>query len=253
MLRGRPVQPKSIPAPLGFVRDVFDLMDDLGSMTCHDLIRSKILKVTGCEGVTMFTVARLPQPRLRIASYTLLTSWSAEWLTHYDARGFYRHDPIVTACLSAVRPVVWSNVTATPLSNVERRVMDDAREIGMADGMSVPIVDINGFQAVVSMSGQLFAPGPDGLKALHLLSLVAYETAERLAGVPGRASARLSPREQDVLQYAAAGLGQQDIADRLGISIQTAITHAKSARHKLGAANTTHAVVKALREGKIRL
>lgn len=237
-----------------FVHEIFDLMDELGAMDLHDDIRRRILEVTARQGITMFAVSRLPQPRLKIAAYMLMRSWPQEWLTYYDARSYYRHDPIATACFATVRPFIWSTITAGPLSDMERRIMKDAHDIGMINGLSVPIVDINGFQAVVSMAGRGFDLDPDGLKALHLLSLVAFETAERISGNGKvRCSPPLSVREQEVLQYAASGLSQRETAERLGISVETTITHTRKARVKLGAANVTHAVVKALQERQIRL
>ena len=63
----------------------------------------------------------------------------------------------------------------------------------------------------------------------------------------------LTPREHDVLELLAEGLSNKGIAARLGISDQTVKFHVASICGKLGVANRTEAVRKALRRGLITL
>lgn len=63
----------------------------------------------------------------------------------------------------------------------------------------------------------------------------------------------LTPREIEVLRLVAEGLSNRAIADRLGISDQTAKFHVASILGKLGAANRTDALRRALRRGVIDL
>jgi|SRR5262245_4474604 len=63
----------------------------------------------------------------------------------------------------------------------------------------------------------------------------------------------LTPREVEVLELLAEGLPNKAIADRLHISDQTVKFHVSSISGKLGAANRTDAVRRALRRGLITL
>jgi DNA-binding NarL/FixJ family response regulator len=63
----------------------------------------------------------------------------------------------------------------------------------------------------------------------------------------------LTPREVQVLELLAEGLTNKSIADRLGISDQTVKFHIASISGKLGAANRTDAVRRAVRRGLITL
>ena len=63
----------------------------------------------------------------------------------------------------------------------------------------------------------------------------------------------LTARELDVLELLADGLPNKAIAARLGISDQTVKVHVASIAGKLGAANRTDAVRRALRRGLIAL
>ena len=63
----------------------------------------------------------------------------------------------------------------------------------------------------------------------------------------------LTPREIQVLELLAEGLPNKVIADRLHISDQTVKFHVASTLGKLGAANRTDAVRRAVRRGLIAL
>jgi two-component system, NarL family, response regulator LiaR len=62
----------------------------------------------------------------------------------------------------------------------------------------------------------------------------------------------LSPRELEVLYLLVNGLGNQQIADQLNISLATAKTHVRSILHKLSVNDRTLAAVQAMRLGLIR-
>jgi DNA-binding NarL/FixJ family response regulator len=63
----------------------------------------------------------------------------------------------------------------------------------------------------------------------------------------------LTPREIEVLELVAEGLSNKAIAARLAISDQTVKFHVASIAGKLGAANRTDAVRRAVRHGLIAL
>jgi DNA-binding NarL/FixJ family response regulator len=72
-------------------------------------------------------------------------------------------------------------------------------------------------------------------------------------GVDQEFEERLTAREIDVLELLAEGLPNKAIAARLGISDQTVKFHVASICGKLGAANRTDAVRRAVRRGLISL
>ena len=61
----------------------------------------------------------------------------------------------------------------------------------------------------------------------------------------------LSPRHIEVLQYAANGLTNSDIANVLGIGIDCVKAHMKTIFSRLGASNRSEAVALAIRHGLI--
>jgi DNA-binding NarL/FixJ family response regulator len=88
-------------------------------------------------------------------------------------------------------------------------------------------------------------------------AVLVAEDAARSAPVSGDDEAgfeeALTAREVEVLELLAEGLPNKAIAARLGISDQTVKFHVASIAGKLGAANRTDAVRRAVRRGLITL
>lgn len=70
------------------------------------------------------------------------------------------------------------------------------------------------------------------------------------AAIPAAPPA-LTPRERQVLQLIAHGLDIATVSSRLAVSPDTARTHLRSARARLGARTRAHAVAIALERGMI--
>lgn len=73
--------------------------------------------------------------------------------------------------------------------------------------------------------------------------------AERV--VQDEAFPQLTAREQDVLVQMSQGVGNEDIATALGVSLNTVKTHVNAVLTKLGASSRTEAVVIAIRAGRV--
>ncbi len=79
------------------------------------------------------------------------------------------------------------------------------------------------------------------------------DQAGQLQHEPPDGGAVITARELEVLQLIAEGASPPEIADALFISVSTVKNHLSSIYEKLDARDRTHAVVKALRMGVIRL
>jgi DNA-binding NarL/FixJ family response regulator len=66
-----------------------------------------------------------------------------------------------------------------------------------------------------------------------------------------RSESPLSLREADVLRLVIEGFSNQEIADRLGLSVETIKTHMRHIMEKLAVTDRTQAAVKAMRQGFI--
>ncbi|MBV9078972.1 MAG: autoinducer binding domain-containing protein [Methylobacteriaceae bacterium] len=199
-------------------------------------------------------MSRLPPPgQDKMQPLHLVDQWPQEWLRHYDKSRYVRHDPVMARLLSSLEPFAWAD---TPVDRREQptafRIMNEAAEFGLVDGYSIPIFDPSGFEGCISLAGARLDPDPEIRRALHLVSLWAYGTAERLFQAE-RPRAELSEREREVLRWVAIGRSQAEVADILGIAEKTVEAHLRNARLKLRTRNTTHTTVVALQTRQIRL
>ena len=95
-------------------------------------------------------------------------------------------------------------------------------------------------------AGLVVLDGPGVEMLLRAAGTVSTHGAEGLVEA-------LTPREIEVLQHLAAGLGNKEIASRLGISDHTVKFHVASVMGKLGAASRTEAVTLGIRHGLVMI
>ncbi len=77
-------------------------------------------------------------------------------------------------------------------------------------------------------------------------------TSENLIPITQSSSiGRLSQREMEVLALVVEGLSNQEIANRLGLSVETIKTHMRHIMEKLAVSDRTQAAVKAMRQGLV--
>ena len=185
-------------------------------------------------------------------------TYAPEWAVHYVQQGYIRVDPVVSGCFQRFHPVDWKQLDWS--GKQQRKFLDEAVDAGVGtQGTSVPIRGPNGQFALFTATTE---DTDDNWRTfnrerLRDLILIAHffnqKALEIRQGSDAASVLRLSPREIDALTMLAIGYSRAQAADRLAISEHTLRVYIESARSKLGAANTTHAVAKALLLGLIIL
>ena len=113
-------------------------------------------------------------------------------------------------------------------------------------------------ELLVSMEGLLeeFHLYPDSVRIIEEARSIYAQRIRKDARGPGPASERidglLSRREAEVLDLLALGCSNQEIADRLFLSVGTVKTHLHNISEKLGAGNRTETVALARRLGYLK-
>jgi len=197
--------------------------------------------------------------------YTWLDSSGAEygcgtypdlWQQRYVDNRYIRVDPVVTGCYQRFQPVDWKRLDWT--AKAARALLADAVAYGIGpQGFTVPIRGPNGQFALFTLNSVCSDAAWQKFTDLHRrdLILVAHCFNQKaLEFEPGRAPFKaraLSPREIDAITLLAGGNSRAQVADTLSISQNTLRVYIESARSKLGAVNTTHAVARALSRGLI--
>jgi DNA-binding NarL/FixJ family response regulator len=90
-----------------------------------------------------------------------------------------------------------------------------------------------------------------GLIVLHPSEVESLVQPQRGNEIPDALPEALTPREIEVLRLLAEGLGNKEIAVRLGISEHTVKFHVASVMGKLGAGSRTEAVTLGIRRGVV--
>lgn len=178
------------------------------------------------------------------------------WVQRYVDQDYLRIDPVVIGCFQRFHPVDWKRLDWS--SKAARAFQRDALDHGVGNqGYSIPIRGPNGQFALFSLSHRADDQWWANFTQTHqreLILIAHYFNQRALEFEKGRApepTKPLSPREVDALTFLAMGYSRGQAADMLSISEHTLRAYIESARFKLGALNTTHAVARALSDGLI--
>lgn len=183
-------------------------------------------------------------------------TYSPAWVERYIEKGYLRIDPVIVGCFQRFHPVDWKRFDWS--SKAARAFLQDAIKHGVGNqGYSIPIRGPNGQFAHFTLSHncsdgdwQVFTERTrrDLILVAHSFNQKALEFQPRRAADPAQS---LSPREIETMTLLAIGYSRAQAADTLSISEHTLRVYVESARHKLGALNTVHAVARALNRGLI--
>ena len=185
--------------------------------------------------------------------YAALT-YKPEWVERYVEEDYARIDPVVQGCYRRFHPVDWKRLDWA--GKGVRNFLGEAIDSGVGNqGFSIPIRGPSGQFALFTVSDNAADDKWAAYCAEHVrdMILVSHYINQK-ALVLERGSDRtnnpsLSPRETDALTMLAMGYSRAQAAESLSISEHTLRVYIESARFKLSAMNTTHAVAKALTRG----
>lgn len=183
-------------------------------------------------------------------------TYSMAWQERYIAESYLRIDPVVIGCYQRFHPVDWKQLDWS--SKAARAFQREAIEYGVGNqGYSIPLRGPNGQFALFTVNHSCDDDFWADFTELHrreLILIAHYLNEKALEFEPNRTpevAQALSPREVDAMTLLAIGYSRAQVANTLSISEHTLRVYIESARFKLGALNTTHAVARALSRGLI--
>ena len=189
------------------------------------------------------------------AGHGVAENYPEDWMAHYKANHYEKKDPVPRQAFEALRPFTWDSIKHTrELKADEKKVMNEAEEAGLLDGIGIPICGHNGELAGVGMASSAGGIQPDvsALRKLQALTIQFHlvftdlEKRHRPAG-----NVHLTSREKEILLWAAEGKSDSVIAEIIGVSHATIRFHMNNIFKKLDANERTLATVKAIRQGLI--
>ncbi|WP_073250146.1 helix-turn-helix transcriptional regulator [Shimia gijangensis] len=237
----------------------------MGMMHRRELILEALGQALGLEDLQESIVALRKHFRVDHLVYHWVNSagdqygcgtYPSDWVQRYLDQDYLRVDPVIVGCYQRFHPVDWKRLDWS--SKPARSFQADAIAHGIGNqGFSVPIRGPNGQFALFTASHHCGDMEWERFTESNRrdLILIAHEFNQKALELePGRKpekSRNLSPREIDALTLIAMGYSRAQVAEALTISEHTLRVYIESARSKLGALNTTHAVARALSRGLI--
>lgn len=178
-----------------------------------------------------------------------------EWQTRYVEQGFQHKDPALLMARRSIAPVDWQRLRSEASFQT---IFREAHDFGIAEqGLTIPVRgpygDVGLFSVTRNCSDQEWKMlKTDILSDLQSAAVHLHDHVMTASALTRKLiQPSLSAREIEILQWAAAGKSQQDIADILSISNRTVEVHLRSCRSKLAALTTPQAVGRAIGLGLI--
>lgn len=174
-----------------------------------------------------------------------------DFYSQYAEQDYLEYDPLFKLLCRARGPFTWKQVMQLPLTPRQRAIMEERMQAGMAAGVGVPLQSADpalvGLTVVAEREN-----APEDNSTLSQIFALSNQFQLQRARILGREQAfvlphlHLTPREREMLEWAAQGKSNGVIASILGISEKTVEFHFKSIFTKLDVSSRTTAVLKAV-------
>ena len=182
-------------------------------------------------------------------------NYPAGWDRRLIGRGQNVIDPILSIARRRVSGFLWSDVLKrSDLSRQQQTIVDAAYRVGMREGFTIPTNVPGEPEASISFASRSARPvGLERQLIMESIGRITFEAARRIMGFGvGQSLQRpLPPRVQECLYWIAQGKTDQDIADILGIGLETVRTYVKSAFRLFNVITRAQLVYRAVALGHI--
>ncbi len=181
-------------------------------------------------------------------------SYPSEWIAMYIAQREHERDPIFRANFRSFKLQYFGDILECAECPKDRRAV--ANDFGIVEGYVNGIRDHNNTAgSMICFSGRKVARERRSEAILELLVPHLHQAFTRISALPlaTKRAVSLSPKEQEVLAWLAAGKSTWDISVLLAISERTVKFHVANILQKLDASNRAHAVAIAVERGMVNI
>ncbi len=201
----------------------------------------------------MFQYCHVATPGQPLLPKALFGRPDPRWNERYREERLFKRDPALNALFTNVRPFTWSDIRNNAALNEDCGIFDDAAELGLREGLVVPIHGPHGSVAGLQLVGAAPDLDPQLRPTLHALGMMYGTLGLPLSELAAERQPKrgLTPREKECLLWAARGKSDWDIGMILGLAERTVSMHCDRARARLGARTRIQALATALRLGWI--
>lgn len=235
---------------------MFELyVEKIKNVTTSDALTNHLDSVIMAAGFTQYRMALIfPTPHLIKPKAVIYSNCSPEWVARYKSQRFASKDPIIFLAMHQTLPIVWNQLPSfSKLPLGAERVMSEAKQFGLFNGISFPLRGSHGefgvFSFITDEPG--FSVEKNEAQLAHIVNYV-LDAAIRINGNKKIEELKpLTPGELTCLFWAAEGKTSGEIAIILGITERTVRFRLDAIIKKLGASNRAHAIMMAAMAGLI--
>jgi DNA-binding CsgD family transcriptional regulator len=186
----------------------------------------------------------------------VIQNYPEDWMNHYFEKKYDLLDPVISYCQSKMVTFTWAEIPERMLMTRQQfQCLNLGIEAGLYNGTCTPLWGPNQFAGIGLASAEKtdsFDGKLDLITAYCNHFYIAFQRINRKKDFPER-QVYLTPREQEILTWAAAGKTDDEIGGILNLSEDTVDTYMRRIFKKLNANTRVMAVGKALSYGLIRL
>jgi len=189
------------------------------------------------------------------AGVGIVHNYPADWMSYYRQHGFDLIDPVVIHACRHVGIFEWAELPRRlDLTGKQSQCLELGEEAGLHNGVCSsfrgPRNQMAGMGLATSEKKDAFSGNLDVVNAVCSHFYVAYRRLNE-ADSSHEDNVYLTPREREILTWAAVGKTDAEIGEILAISTHAVDFHMRNVRRKLNARSRILAVVKAIGSGLI--
>jgi len=199
----------------------------------------------------------------------LFGTYESPWMKHYMGNSYYADDVLmqnVRGINGDYLPYYWSDIQmAKQLTQIQNTIFKEAWDVGLKEGLMIPLQTGASELAVFSMAGPGLKRNVSTKGVLHSAAIQAHAKARQILlqdytnqHMPNRVQFSAKPNvsaltssEINVIQMLAEDLGPITIAKAKNISVSTVRKHIDAAKKKMLTDELTGLVAIAYRQGLI--
>ncbi|MCH9807634.1 MAG: autoinducer binding domain-containing protein [Alphaproteobacteria bacterium] len=219
----------------------------------HEIVVEAVLAF-GYDYVTFLT---LPSPGQTVKDSILFDTRPKKFIESHRRKDYLTRETAIKELKRSLATVTLGDLRDMPtMTLAHRKLFEEASELGIVDGLIVPVVTAGGNLGVFSPSGRAPDLGPIARTTAELIGTCAHQRVLRLSLISIQSDPNFEPlsrREREVLQLVASGKTDKNIAQALKIEAATVRNQIEQAKLKLGVTKRTQALIMALKRGEIGL
>lgn len=206
------------------------------------------------QGFGAFILTGLPGLGTDFDQLMICNRWPDEWSERYGDQVYFPDDPVSKWSLIKDQPFRWEAARdAYPNTSRVRQINGEAKTFGLTDGIAFPMRTSTGSQAVLSLATDRNVDISKRDEGMLLMASIYFQMAATELMSFAIPKPLLTPREREILQWAAAGKTAWETSQILSISQKTVRNHMNAIHQKFNVGSTTQAVVEALRNHQLNL